>query len=388
MKRLAFLIMAIIFIYLSTVYNKRFDLTGLIAVRWFYLLCLLLIIYIVFDYFYEKNHVREKDVLLKNLFSNVPCFLVAVSPRFDILMINEKAGRLVGAKPSKLIGKKCYEVFGSEYICSDCLVKKTFQTREIHKGNKKISVSKEMELYVEQTAIPIFDNKGSIKYALEITLDMTMKMELEKEKHDTYLQTVISMSKLIESRDNYTGSHSMRVCNIATTIGRKMNLSSEVIRDISISAILHDIGKIGIPEAILQKPGKLSDDEFEIIKMHPVIGYNALKNIKFLSNVAEYILYHHERYDGKGYPYGKQGNEIPLASRILCVADVYEALISERVYRQAVTHKEAIDIIYKEKGKMFDPLIVDVFVGIIKDNQKAIEETATESIFLDVEIRS
>jgi HD-GYP domain-containing protein (c-di-GMP phosphodiesterase class II) len=222
----------------------------------------------------------------------------------------------------------------------------------------------------------LFDNIpcGIADYALEIVLDITKKVQRERENTDLYIQTVTALAKLIEDRDTSTRAHSQRVREVALAIGIELGLPPEVIDEISIAAVLHDIGKIGIPEKILNKPGKLTDKEYELVKLHPQIGYDTLKNISRLKNISEYILYHHERFDGTGYPTQKRGNDIPLVSRILCVADVYEAITSDRVYRKAMTVEQALVVMYKGKGTHFDPEVIDVLFIYLARNDQQFEE--------------
>ena len=139
-------------------------------------------------------------------------------------------------------------------------------------------------------------------------------------------------------------------------------------------ALLHDCGKIGVPDSILRKPGKLTDEEFEIIKSHTVRGGEILNAFKSLENVGEGALYHHERYDGKGYPEGKSGDDIPFIARMICVADSFDAMNSIRVYRKKLTGDRIVSEIEKNKGKQFDPQIADVMLRLISEGRIIIED--------------
>ena len=145
-------------------------------------------------------------------------------------------------------------------------------------------------------------------------------------------------------------------------------------------ALLHDIGKIGIPDAILNKPSRLTDEEFEIMKTHTVMGANILKDVTLVKNVAEGAKYHHERYDGKGYPAGLAGEEIPLVARIICVCDAFDAMSSTRIYRAQLEDDKIIEQLESNKGKQFDPEIVDVFLKCIENGETdAIRRATIES---------
>ncbi len=184
--------------------------------------------------------------------------------------------------------------------------------------------------------------------------------------NSTYKSTVTVLSKAVDARDPYTSGHSERVTSISIKIGNKLGMDKEQKETLELSALFHDIGKIGVPDNILLKPGKLDNDEFQKIKEHPSIGINILKNIDFLKDALPVILHHHERYSGDGYPDGIKGDAIPLEARIICIADSYDAMTSDRPYRKGMSHELAISEIIKFKGIQFDPAIVDSFLSIDK----------------------
>lgn len=169
----------------------------------------------------------------------------------------------------------------------------------------------------------------------------------------------------LENHDEYTKGHSDQVATLALEIGQKMGLSPKDINDLMWASIVHDIGKLAIPSQILNKPGKLTDKEYDTIKDHVVIGANYLKESPELEDISDLILHHHERFDGKGYPYGIMGEDIPLLSRIITLADAWDAMVSERPYKVARTKEEALEEIQKEAGKQFCPEVVKVFIDLL-----------------------
>jgi len=171
--------------------------------------------------------------------------------------------------------------------------------------------------------------------------------------------TVEAIAALYEKRDPYTAGHQRRVAQLACAIARKMGLSEDQIYGIHITGVVHDIGKIAVPGDILSKTGKLSSEEFNIVKTHPQVAYEVLRNLEFPWPVAETILQHHERLDGSGYPNGISGEAIILEARILCVADVVESMLSHRPYRPALGKKKALDEILNNKGILYDPAVAD-----------------------------
>jgi len=314
---------------------------------------------------------RGREESLYYLINNLPSPITIIGQDFKLLSMNQNVIKLTGVEEKKVIGKKCYDVFGNGSICSNCPVKAAFSSKKIEKNLKQELTRKDAEIFIEQTAIPILTDDGKVKNVLEIIFDVTDKVKLEKENSQLFIKTVSAFCKLIEKRDTYTGMHSINVQKISLQIGNQLNLSPNEIEELSIAAVLHDIGKIGIPEQILTKPCKLTQEEYEKVKAHAKIGCETIKDIPRLKNIAKYILHHHERFDGKGYPEGLKGKEIPLLSRIISVADVYDALTSNRVYRRKSTIKEALDIIKAEKGLQLDPQLVDIFISIIhKDSNK------------------
>lgn len=181
---------------------------------------------------------------------------------------------------------------------------------------------------------------------------------------NVYLETIRSLAAAIDAKDSYTHGHSRRVTDLSVGLALEMNLPRSEVDTIRHASLLHDVGKIGISEQILLKPGRLTDDEFETIKAHPHIGAGILNSIEFLKNVCEIIKHHHERYDGKGYPDALAAGDIPLGSRIICVADSFDAITSCRPYRKPLTFDEATEEIVRCAGNQFDPEVVDAFVRL------------------------
>jgi HD-GYP domain-containing protein (c-di-GMP phosphodiesterase class II) len=188
---------------------------------------------------------------------------------------------------------------------------------------------------------------------------------LHERLEETFLETIVALANAVDARDTYTGDHSQRMATLSTKIGKVMNLEQSQIEALHWASILHDIGKIGVPDLILNKKGPLTKEEWVIMKEHPVIGSQIVAPIKYLSSVSPIIRGHHEKYDGSGYPHGLAGEEIPLGARILAVVDAYIAIRDERVYSKSHTHEEAIAELRRSSGSHFDPEIVDVFCKTI-----------------------
>jgi putative nucleotidyltransferase with HDIG domain len=190
---------------------------------------------------------------------------------------------------------------------------------------------------------------------------------LHERLEETFLETIIALANAVDARDSYTGDHSQRIAELSTKIGTEMNLSKDEIEALHWAGILHDIGKIGVPDQILNKQGPLTKEEWVIMKEHPVIGAQIVAPIKYLAKVSPIIQSHHEKVDGTGYPYGLEGEDIPLGSRILSVVDAYIAIRDKRIYSKAQSHEEAIAELRRASGTQFDPYIVDVFCKTITE---------------------
>lgn len=187
---------------------------------------------------------------------------------------------------------------------------------------------------------------------------------------ESFVQTVLALAKALDARDSYTQDHSQRMAALTDSLCQKLGIDENQIQAIRLAAALHDIGKIGVPDEILRKPGPLTSQEWELMKRHPKIGADIIAPVAKLVNVAPIILAHQEKFDGSGYPYGLKGEQIPIGARVLAVVDAYVAITDERVYRKARSHEEAIAELVKHSGSQFDPAVVDAFLQTIGDGSK------------------
>ncbi|MBN2551546.1 MAG: HD-GYP domain-containing protein [Spirochaetales bacterium] len=184
-----------------------------------------------------------------------------------------------------------------------------------------------------------------------------------------YMDTVSTVVHAIEERDTFSVGHTDRVAAIAKLIGGQMALGEEEMFNLQIGSLLHDIGKIGIPDAILQKPAPLERDEMAKVQEHPLKGKRMIQDITFLEQAVPHVLYHHERFDGSGYPEHLTGGDIPMASRIIAVADVFDALTRDRPQRKRMSLKDAVALIRDGAGKLFDPEVVAAFLELVESGR-------------------
>jgi putative nucleotidyltransferase with HDIG domain len=180
----------------------------------------------------------------------------------------------------------------------------------------------------------------------------------------TYDRTLTALMSALDARDRETEGHSTRVSRLACMLGEELGLNGYQLKSLERGSLLHDIGKIGISDTILHKPGKLTDDEWHIMRVHPDIGARIVEGIPFLQETLPVIRYHHERWDGSGYPLGLKGHEIPIQARIFAVADVFDALTSSRTYRKRSSAQEAVRYLTENSGRLFDPSIVQALTQL------------------------
>lgn len=192
--------------------------------------------------------------------------------------------------------------------------------------------------------------------------------EAIKRIESSYRTTLKALIQALETRDFETHGHSERVVTFSLRLGHELGLEEEQMRDLELGALLHDIGKIGVPDAILRKPAKLNEREWKKMKLHPVHGYKILRNIPFLEGAAKIVAEHHERWDGKGYPNQIRGENIDITARIFAVADAFDAMVSDRVYRKGRPFEDAVIELEKCSGTQFDPMVVEAFKNIPKED--------------------
>ena len=315
--------------------------------------------------------------------------------------VNDSMGNILGYSKEEMINRN-YRQFMDDDNAK--LVLETFdQCRQSGKPVKAFDCEFNVDgltLFIEASVSLLKDADDSPCGYRGMVRDRTEKKKLEMDLLDSYRKlqsaraaTILGLAKLAEYRDEGTGTHLERIREYAKILAEELGripacrniITNEYIDDIYQSSILHDIGKVGIPDAILLKPGKLTDQEFETIKRHTLLGGDAIRAIEaqiegksFLKMGREIAYNHHEKWDGSGYPAGLKGEDIPLSARIVAVADVYDALTTERFYKRAYSHEKSRQIILSLKGSHFDPRIVEVFEQLGDEFNRIREEQFKE----------
>lgn len=223
----------------------------------------------------------------------------------------------------------------------------------------------QLPLFIE-SAVKSIDQMRTIKNINEELLKSKEKLE------KAYLESIETLRFTVEAKDNYTRGHSDRVSEYSVLIGKKLGLPSKDLETLKIGGLFHDIGKIGISDSILLKNGKLTNKEYDEIKSHPIIGKNILSNAAIFQDIIPIVLYHHERYDGKGYPYGLSDKDIPLLARIVAVADAFDAMTSRRSYRNELDIEYVKEELKNKTGTQFDPVVATTLLDILNNEYRTI----------------
>ena len=222
--------------------------------------------------------------------------------------------------------------------------------------------------------------KDNYQFHLE-SLAAERATEIDKaleEIESSYRITLKALVQALETRDFETHGHSERVVTFSLRLGHELGLDKAAMRDLELGALLHDIGKIGVPDAVLRKPAKLNEEEWEKMRLHPMHGQQILRNIKFLEGAARVVSQHHEQWDGSGYPIGLRGEDIDIGARIFAVVDAFDAMISDRVYRKGRPYQDALEELERCSGTQFDPLIVEAFKHIPREDWEILRERSVK----------
>lgn len=231
--------------------------------------------------------------------------------------------------------------------------------------SRRIDLTQALHLGVNDYLVKPFDAQELLD-AVRLQLDQRRAVQLF-DTHEAHMQTVLLMANLVEARDPHTRKHIDRVREIALRFGKALQWDQNALVALEFGAILHDIGKIVVPTEILNKSGEFTPSEWEIIRQHPEAGAKMLKGVTHLQLAEPFILFHHEKWDGSGYPFGLHGGNIPIEGRMMAIADVYDAMTSERPYHKALSKTGALDFISECSGTHFDPKLVTVFLRLASE---------------------
>lgn len=322
---------------------------------------------------YSENNFRAKTVSIANtkkrvLFSDIPLSINLIFELLPLIVVT----LLIGLSFTPL---NIYSLIFLISLVLICILTLNFIALSLYNNINNISTSKNINYNNEFSNLMFRINATKQVYNDYIEqLQNIQNKELEKER----LASIEIIRRTVDAKDTYTRGHSDRVSEYSVLIGEKLGLSKEELQVLKIGGLFHDIGKIGIPDKILLKDGKLTDEEYDEIKKHPSIGAHILENSTIFENVIPIVLHHHERIDGFGYPEKLKGEDIPLMARIVAVADTFDAMTSKRTYRNSLS----LDIVKAEfercKGSQFDPKIAETFLALLNNEYEKIEKIKNE----------
>ncbi len=310
----------------------------------------------------------------KMIVDYTPVAYVIMDKQHNIVYSNNYVLDLTGYHRQDLLGMKCYDVINKGSPCETCAVRKTIATGERARILKEERSKSGEAIFNDMISVPIIKEDGSFDYIMEIVISKNEEVALRKKIERDFLKLVEMLSYVLETKDAYTGDHSNNVKRISLLIAEELKLSDLDRQALFIAGNLHDIGKVGIRDSILNKPGKLTDEEYEIIKSHPVTGAKILSSIESFDGIRDIVNHHHERWDGKGYPDGLKGEEIPFLARLVAIADTFDAMTTTRSYRKALSADYAKQELFKYKGTQFDPQLADLVIAMIESGKIRVED--------------
>ncbi|MEJ1471211.1 MAG: HD domain-containing protein [Candidatus Sedimenticola sp. (ex Thyasira tokunagai)] len=320
----------------------------------------------------ERNEIEQARKEWTSTFDAVTDPIFVHDIKYNLIKVNKAYARIAERSIEGLLGEAYFKVFPKlDAPLNSCLdLMASGKENALEEGE---SFEYDGRVYLSQSYL-IPGDEGPSPLGVHILRDVTEDVRLDEMRQEyasrikqALVETIHSVSLTVEKRDPYTAGHQHRVANLATEIGREMGMDETFMEGLYLGGLIHDIGKIYIPAEILSRPGRLTDLEFGIIKTHPEVGWDILKDVSFPWPVKEMVRHHHERVDGSGYPDGLKADETILESRILAVADVIEAMASHRPYRPALPIEAALDEIAENRGRLYDCDVADTCLKLFQE---------------------
>jgi putative nucleotidyltransferase with HDIG domain/PAS domain S-box-containing protein len=309
----------------------------------------------------------ENQTRLQFVVDQAPVVLWALD-NSGVFTLSEGRGlEPLGLEPGEVVGRSIFEVYeGNTDLLNDA--------RKALAGHRVRSAARVGDLVYESRQRPLLDSAGKVVGVLGIAADVTARERVMAELEQTnqaltnaYDSTLEGWVRALDLRDRETEGHTKRVTALTVELARRLGIEEDDLVHLRRGALLHDIGKIGIPDSVLRKPGPLDEDEWELMRQHPVWAHEMISSVDFLQPALDILYCHHERWDGQGYPRGLSGDSIPLAARVFTVVDVWDALRSERPYSEAWDEERVLAYLRDQSGGHFDPAVVDAFLEMLAE---------------------
>jgi HD-GYP domain-containing protein (c-di-GMP phosphodiesterase class II) len=312
----------------------------------------------------DSPHFKQK--LVRALIQKTPVAYSLIDKTFRVQFVNEYLLNLRKLKEEDVIGEFCFNIANEGVPCPSCIVREAFDSGHATKALRKDILPDGSTIFEDDFAIPV-SVEANNDFILEVQIDRTKEMELKEKTNFIFIEIIQSMIKILEKKDAYTSMHSRDVSAISSKLTWYMGLGDRAVFNATLGGLLHDLGKLHIPDSILNKTSKLDDKEFATIKEHPMFTYILLPDLDSFKAIREIAIAHHEKWDGTGYPNRLKGEEIPIEARIAAIADTYSAMTTDRSYRKGLGHDIAVAEIKKFSGTQFDPGIVEKFIQMVED---------------------
>jgi PAS domain S-box-containing protein len=320
-----------------------------------------------------EEALEREQYLMRILMDTIPDMIWFKDRDGRFLRVNKAQAKRLGALDTlEIIGKTDFDFFSAEHakIAFEQELSIINNGELIINDDELLAYNDRPSEWVSVTKLPLYDQNQNIIGTYGLARDISERKKAEEELKTAYDATLEGWAAALELREKETANHSRNVVEMTLRLAEKYDFSEEEISHIRRGALLHDIGKMGIPDSILLKPGPLTDDEWKIMRMHPIFAHRLLSNIPYLQPALQIPYAHHERWNGAGYPLGLSGSDIPLPARLFAVVDVWDALSSDRPYRPAWTPETVVSYLKEQSGIQFDPEVVDVFLHLIKVHEE------------------
>ncbi|RRD65661.1 HD domain-containing phosphohydrolase [Fretibacterium sp. OH1220_COT-178] len=315
----------------------------------------------VFNLDFEKI---AGEKLLQLMGERTPTSIALLDRNYNVHYVNDRLASTLAFSKDEICSKRCFELTGKDRPCPGCMMAKVFES-----GEKVVSMRRQTRkdgsaVVLEIHDVPVKKN-GRVEKVIEFLVDKTRILEYRDRLEQDFLSLIDILAQLLDSKDAYTARHSRCVRDVSLALARKLGMPREEEFRMEVAGMLHDIGKVGVPWDILNKPGRLTDEEFEIIKVHSPRGAEMVARLDRFRDIGPIIRSHHERYDGKGYPDGLKGEDILWEARIISAADAFHAMASRRSYKDARDREYIKAEFLRGSGGQFDPRIAQAMLELL-----------------------